>query len=84
MDMLAFTYEDSASDEDEPLIKQDTGEDPDAPPNRNQCLLVVAFVTFTGFAVGEILGGIFGHSLSLTEDASTMIVSKHKHDCIFA
>eukprot|EP00040_Diaphanoeca_grandis_P021517 m.114722 g.114722 ORF g.114722 m.114722 type:complete len:270 (-) comp28368_c0_seq1:319-1128(-) len=44
------------------------------PKSRNKLLLVLAMVTFGGFAIAEMTFGIAGHSLSLAEDASTMLV----------
>eukprot|EP00039_Didymoeca_costata_P003638 m.68809 g.68809 ORF g.68809 m.68809 type:complete len:281 (-) comp12003_c0_seq1:81-923(-) len=44
------------------------------PKARNQLLLLVAFVTFTLFAIAECLAAVFGHSLSLLADGLTMLV----------
>lgn len=46
----------------------------DAAVKRNKCLLITAFLTFSLFAVAEMIGGIAGNSLSLIEDAATMLV----------
>ncbi len=40
----------------------------------NKTKLLVAFVSFSLFAIAEMLAATLGHSLSLLGDASTMMV----------
>jgi hypothetical protein len=58
----------------EELLEIDATADSKTTRKRNQAVLIIAFASFFVFAVAEVLGGIFGNSLALASDASTMLV----------